>query len=412
MNATHPGEIGIPLDISKRRGKPISTTTASSPTRLPRRGLVILPLLSILTIVFLLVGSEVAARRFFPESSGGDPCRVADAAIGFKYRPNWTSRVKSAEGPWVVNHYNECGYRTNESCGPKPPGSTRIAVIGSSVAQGSYVGYDEIWATRAARDLTRMCRRTVEVQNLGREVCLPICQFHRIDEALTLTPDLAVLTVSPYDIERLVPSEIPGVSKPLPQQPASTTAPQTLSPLKRAQTFVTESRAVTVAEHYLFQDPSTYVRIYLSYGDKADFLRTPFSPRWEERLEGFDLLLSKIADKFHAAHVPFVLVEMPSLAQVSVLALKSPPPGVDPYALNQRLEEISSRHGVQFVNVLDSFRQTPGSNKLFYMVDGHLGGKGQALVSAPFVQRLTQGTTPALPGCSAAQPAQSADQSF
>src|ERR1700728_1613113 len=102
MNATHPGEIGIPLDISKRRGEPISTT-APSPSRLPRRDLVILPLLSILTIALLLVGSEVAARRFFPESLGGDPCRVADATIGFKYRPNCTSRVKSAEGPWVVN---------------------------------------------------------------------------------------------------------------------------------------------------------------------------------------------------------------------------------------------------------------------------------------------------------------------
>jgi hypothetical protein len=412
MNATYPGEIVIPQDLSKPPGEPISTTIASSPTRLPRRDLIVLPLLSILTITLLLFGSEVAARHFFPESSGGDPCRVADATIGFKYRPNCTSRVKSAEGPWVVNHYNECGYRTTESCGPKPSRTMRIALIGSSVAQGSYVGYDEIWATRAARDLTRMCRRPVEVQNLGREVCLPICEFHRIDEALALKPDLAVMTVSPYDLEHLVPSDIPDVSNPLQQRPASTAAPETLSPLKRAQNLVTESRAVTVAEHYLFQDPSTYMRIYLAYGDKADFLRTPFSPLWEARLEGFDLLLREIAEKFHAAHVPFALIEMPSLAQVSVLALKSPPPGIDPYALNQRLEEISSRHGVQFINVLDSFRRTPGSNKLFYMVDGHLDGKGQVLVSAPFVDQLTQGTTPALSGCSATAPEQSVSERF
>lgn len=412
MNTTHPREIGIPLDVSNRRGAPIGTIIAPPMAQLPRRDLIVLPLLSILTIAVLLLGSEVAARHFFPESAGADPCRVADATIGFKYRPNCTSRVKSAEGPWVVNHYNECGYRTNESCGAKPSGSFRIALIGSSVAQGSYVGYDEIWATRAARDLTRVCRRKVEVQNLGREVCLPICQFHRIDEALNLKPDLAVMTVSPYDLERLVPSEIPDASKPLPQRLGSTQAAETLSPLKRTQKLVTESRAVTVAEHYLFQDPSTYMRIYLTYGDKADFLRTPFSPRWEGRLEGFDLLLGEIAEKFHAAHVPFVLVEMPSLAQVSALALKSPPPGVDPYALNRRLEEISSRRGVRFVDVLDSFRRTPGSNKLFYMVDGHLDGQGQALVSAPFVDQLTQGTAPALSGCSTQPPEQNADEAF
>jgi hypothetical protein len=389
----------------------MSTTIASPITRLLASDLVILPLLSILTIAFLLVGSEVAARHFFPESAGGDPCRVSDPTIGFKYRPNCTSRVKSAEGPWVVNHYNECGYRTEESCGPKPLGGTRIALIGSSVAAGSYVAYDEIWATRAAKELTERCGRPVEVQNLGREVCLPICEFHRVDAALALKPDIAVMTVSPYDLERLVRSEVQDINKALPPGPAPTAAPERLGPLKRTQKLVTESRTVTVVEHYLFQDPSTYTRLYLAYGDKADFLRTPFSPAWEERFQGFDQLLGEMAEKFRSAHVPFVLIEIPSLAQVSVLALPAPPPRVDPYALNQRLSEISARHGIQFVNVLDSFRSAPRANKLFYMVDGHLDGDGQALVSGPFVDQLTQGGASALSGC-ALRPEHRIDASF
>src|ERR1700733_9444277 len=118
MNATRSRDIGTPLRTTTRQVESIGTTTASPITRLPRRDLVILPLLSILTIAFLLVGSEVGARHFFPESAGGDPCRVSDPTIGFKYRPNCTSRVKSAEGPWVMNHYNDCGYRTQQSCGP------------------------------------------------------------------------------------------------------------------------------------------------------------------------------------------------------------------------------------------------------------------------------------------------------
>ena len=258
-----------------------------------------------------------------------------------------------------------------------------------------------------------MCRRPVEVQNLGREVCLPICQFHRIDEALALKPDLAVMTVSPYDLERLVPSEIPDVSSPLRQRPASTAVPEALSVLKRAQKLVTESRAVTIAEHYLFQDPSTYVRIYLTYGDKADFLRTPFSGRWEGRLEGFDLLLGEIAEKFHAAHVPFVLVEMPSLAQVSVLALKSPPSR----GRSLRSQPAPGRDLIEARrSVCERSRLVPADarieQKLFYMVDGHLDGKGQALVSAPFVDQLTQGTTPALSSCTAPPPEQSVNENF
>jgi len=271
------------------------------------------------------------------------------------------------------------------------------------VALGSFVGYNETWAARAAKDLTRMCGRPVEVQNLGRELCLPICEFHRMDEALVLNPDLVVMTVAPYDLEHLVPSEGSGGDKSIPSKHAPNGIPEKRSILKSAQTLVTKSRAVTVVEHFLFQDPSTYAHLYLAYRDKADFLRSPLSPAWEQRLAGFELLLGEMAERFHAAHVPFVLIEMPSVAQVSVLALNNRPPKVDPYALNQRLTEISSRHGIQFVSGLDAFRQAPGSNKFFYMVDGHMNEEGHALVSGQLVDQLTQGLNPALSGCSEPQ---------
>jgi hypothetical protein len=404
MNATHAGDIGIAPDSRAREGQPIGTTIASPSARLlPRRDLVILPLLSILTIAFLLVGSELTARYFFPASETGDSCMMKDSTIGFRFRPNCTSRAKLAEGPWVTYQYNECGYRTRESCGPKPTGTTRIALIGSSTARGDSVVYDETFATRAATDLTRMCGHPVQVQNLGRGHCYLGCEFHRVDEALALKPDLVVMPVSPPELEQLDPSGIPDVDKPIAPNQASTVAPEDLGLLKRAHTFVNNSRAVTVVEHYLFQDPSTYLRIYLVYGDKADFLRSPLSPAWEERLQHFDLVLGEMAERTHAAHVPFVLIEMPSVAQASLLVLKDPPPKVDPYLLNQRLEQISSRHGIQFVNVLDRFRRTPGSNKFFFMVDGHMNGEGQALVSGAFVDQLTQGPNSALSGCSEPQ---------
>lgn len=381
----------------------MNTTTGPTRTCLPRRDLVILPALSILTIVFLLVSSELTARHFYPESDGRDPCVVGDPTIGFKFRPNCTSRAKLAEGPWVVYHYNECGYRTKESCGPKPSGTTRIALIGSSTARGDSVEYNETFATRAARDLTRMCGHPVEVQNLGRGHCYLGCEFHRVDEALALNPDLVVMPVSPPELEQLDPTHIPDVYKPIPSTQFSTAAPEKLGLLKRTHTLVNNSRAVTVLEHFLFQDPSTYLRLYMVYGDRADFLRSPLSAGWEERLEGFDSVLGEMAEKIHAAHVPFVLIEMPSVAEASVLALQEPPPKVDPYLLNERLGQISLRHGVQFVSVLKAFRRTPGSNKFFFMVDGHMNGDGQALVSDALVDKLTAGPNPALSGCSESQ---------
>jgi hypothetical protein len=379
----------------------MSTTAASSPDRLPRRDLVILPAISFLTIISLLMGSEVVARYFFPLSDK-DVCMVGDAKIGLRFLPNCTASLKAFEGPWITNSYNECGYRTKESCGPKRAGSIRISLLGSSASEGLWVSYDQTFYVRAARDLTRMCGRPVEVQSLGRQGCYPLCSFRRIDEALSLKPDVVVMTITPWDLEKLVPSEIPNRYKPIPPPRASDSARANISLLQATWNMARDSRGLLVAQHFLYQDPSTYVRIALLHGDGEDFLRTPFSRAWTERLDGFDRLAGEMAEKSQAANVPFVLVEVPSVSQAQLLASVPPPSKIDPNALNERLAQISSRHGIRFVNPLDTFRRTPGSDKMFYMVDGHVNGDGQALISDTLVEQLIQGSSPVLTGCAVA----------
>ena len=115
-------------------------TTQSSEGRQTRRDLIILPCLSILTLIFLLLGAEIVARKFFVDQQV-DGCMVPDAAIGFKYRPGCATRVKAFEGPWVVNQYNDCGYRTAAGCGTKSPGTIRIALIDSNVQFTLHIRY-------------------------------------------------------------------------------------------------------------------------------------------------------------------------------------------------------------------------------------------------------------------------------
>jgi hypothetical protein len=59
----------------------------------------------------------------------------------------------------------------------------------------------------------------------------------------------------------------------------------------------------------------------------------------------------------------------------------------------------SSRREHSLHQHLEEFEKTPGSNKMIYAVDGHLAGDGQALVSRPLIEQLTQGNHPILPGC-------------
>ena len=285
--------------------------------KLPWRDWIILPLLSLLTISVLLLAAEGAARYFFV-AVHDNSCSIDDPVISFRYRPNCTTHAKAAEGVWIAHHFNDCGYRTTESCGPKPPGTTRIAMLGASEAEGHLVAYDETFSARAAKQLTLELGRPVEIQNLGREQCYPICAFHRVDEALALKPDLLLIVVNPTDIERMDPSEVSNRNKPMPPQVLDQAQLRhKMDPhqaLNAVEDIVGHSHIGIAAMHFLFQNTATYVRMFLVSGERAAFLRLPLSPAWEKRLEGYDLLLGEMAQKARDANVPVVLVGVPSLA--------------------------------------------------------------------------------------------------
>lgn len=167
-----------------------------SSDRLQRRDYIVLPLLSLLTLVVMFAGAEVVTRIFWPEG-GTDVCAVYDPMTGFREKPNCTALLKSPETPWVAHTFNNCGYRTVEPCGLKPPGTIRIAPLGSSIAEGYLVPYPDTFAVQAASLLTRLCHRPVEVQNLAAAGSEPIYVYHRMDEALALQPDAIIFAINP-----------------------------------------------------------------------------------------------------------------------------------------------------------------------------------------------------------------------
>ena len=135
----------------------------SGDQRLPRRDFVILPLLCLLTVCVMLGAAELLANQFFDET-GSETCGVRDPLYGYRIRPNCSSWRKAAEGPRVENTYNDCGYRSRESCAPPPPGTIRVATLGASTAQGMKVAQDQILTARLGGLLTTSCRRPVEFQ--------------------------------------------------------------------------------------------------------------------------------------------------------------------------------------------------------------------------------------------------------
>lgn len=347
----------------------------------------LLPLLCLLTAVCMLGMAEAASRIAFAQHEK-DACMVADPALGTRFKPDCVSHVKSAEGPWVTNSYNACGFRSPQPCGPTPPGAVRVAILGSSIAQGYLVPYHETFAARASEALTRTCGRPVQFQNLASIGYIWGRLAIRAHDALALKPAAAVIVVVPFDLQQSAPSTNKAPAAKLNRQ----------SPMKRIESVLKESRAVVAAQHYLFSRPQFYVPIYLHYGDRANFLRPPFSPLWEQRLHNFDSLMGQIAAEYHAAHIPLLLVFVPQRAQAALLAEHEYPPGINPYAFGDALGKIAASHGIDYLNLSANFAAIHKAASLYYPVDGHLDGAGDGVLAKDLVPALMH-DVPALSTC-------------
>lgn len=367
---------------------------AQAPERPSRRDFVLVPLIVLFTTLFMLGGAELVSASFFQEAQLGN-CGMPDKVLPYRFRPNCSYLNKAAEGPMVRYVFNDCGYRSHGLCRPKPAGVTRIALLGASTAEGFKVAYQDGLAPRIQAGLTQSCRRPVDIQDMGVAGFGPLQQYLRLDEALALKPDVVMLVLTPFElVDPIDPvlfanrdhpehaGKAHGQKKP---EDANETGL-----MARASALLSNSRAALAAQYFLFQDREQYIKLFLMHGEKADYLRVPFSPAWEKRFKILDVLLGGMADRIHAHGLPFVLVLTPQRIQAALSDPASRPPGVDPEALGRRLGEIAKAHGIDFIDTYGAFRKVPAAEKLFYPVDGHMMPAGHAVVADDVISQLKE----------------------
>ncbi|TDN67455.1 hypothetical protein [Paraburkholderia sp. BL10I2N1] len=370
---------------------------------LSRRDYVLLPAIVVLTVLLLFFVSEMGTRLAWSEAHAGGECHVSDNALGVANVPNCTMRVKVPETGWITYHYNECGFRSTDACGPKPAGAQRVAILGSSFAEGSGVAYADSFGALSEAQMSRICSRPVEFQNLGT-TGLPLAKFQtRVGPALRLRPDAAMLVVAPFDLEKLTlpDGEMAGLKRVAATAPTGTAGVPRAHPdlLGVARGMVQDSRAISVAEHFMFENPEIQVSMYLRYGDKADFLRQPFSRAWQQRLAAFDQLLGDVADRFRMAGVPLLLVVIPQRAQAELLTTQPLPSGVDPFALGRAMSVIAQRHGVRYVDLFTAFSHETHPARFYYPVDNHLNEDGSQAVAHGIIASLSHSGIAAFDSC-------------
>lgn len=348
---------------------------------IPNRDWILLPGLAVMTVVVLLVVAEGLARVGWPEDIR-DRC-IAAPENG-RPKPNCMASIKTAEGPWVEARYNECGYRATGPCAPPPQGTARIAVIGSSTSFGYLVPFDHAWSVEAGRTITATCKRPIDVQSLipitpdqgGFETNLGIIAS-RLPDAVALHPQMVALVVAPMDLFNLPEGDFdPTASKQLSNEPAD--PPTGL--VEYTKSLLSGSRAATVLQHYMFRNEKTYTAAYLRHGDRADFLRSPLSPQWKQRLAYLDSIVAYLSNQLKPAGVPLLLVYAPQQAQAYIIADAMELPGVEAETLDRAISGIAEHHGVIFADGADAFRGVKDVPDFFYQADGHLNAEGQTLL--------------------------------
>ena len=278
--------------------------------------------------------------------------------------------MKASEGDWVTNHYNDCGYRTAEPCSATDSGTKRVALLGSSIALGFYVPYNESMSAVLASNLTNSCKEPVVVQNLASEFEFGSVLSRRFDLALQLKPAAIVIVASPLDIE-----------DPDPLLPQGAASDRSLAAKVKDLVRGIDPIAPTVIKHFLYEDADYYLSLF-EHSPTTMYMHNPFSPDLAAQLQAYAVRLGQMAAKARQENeVPVMLVYVPQRAQVGFAAGIRRPADIDPFALNRALADIAERNGIAFVDTTAGFVDDPRKMDLFYPADGHPNNGGDAVAA-------------------------------
>jgi hypothetical protein len=250
------------------------------------------------------------------------------------------------------------------------------------------VPFEETFGQRTARALAKATGRKVQVEDLAFESISPLEAYRRLGQALALKPDLLVFTVSPFDLEeRSDPVQFAARNN-----PNATFSKQgvtfDVSPIKRLQVFLmNESRAIWMAQHLLFTNTDTYVRLSWSRGDKTDYLRDSLTPRWQARFGDFSVLMKDMSARVHQAGVPLILMAVPSHQIAALLSTNQRPPHSDPFAFGRNVCQVAQHVDIGCVDATGDFSRVPHSDRLFYLVESHLTGEGNAILAQALLRQ-------------------------
>ena len=376
--------------------------------KLPLRDILLLSVVGLLTICLLLASTELIARRMYTDSkTGAERCLVFnDPSTGVRGIPKCVCWEKKYENQPVEYRFNSSGYRTDIEFGPKPPGTYRIVMVGSSSAMGAEVKAEDSFAVLLPAELSKRTGRKVELYNEAIEGWggTPRNIALRFNQVLAAQPDLILWILSPGDLGRV--SELLPPADHQPRNPLSFRA-RTWQFIKSAFTtksskgvivaIFDRSRTAFLLRHLLYGSQSLYVQSSLlsDGGDAAGQEAEADSVR-QRHLKEFDGYASDIEARAKAAGVPFAASFLPNGESAALISKGEWPDGYNPFKSDEEMRSIIVSHGGIYTSILPDFRSIPSPEHGYFLVGGHPNAIGQATISTLLAKELTSGSVPGL----------------
>lgn len=371
-----------------------------------------MPAVSLLTVMVLFCATEVVARLIYTTSKTSTaPCLILnDTSTGVRGVPNAHCQQKIPESQLTTFIFNSCGHRAGMECGPKPPDTYRIAMVGSSFAFGMWVEREQSFAALLQTELSQHNGRKIEIYNEAMQWGTPHSVDTRLGEVLAEQPDMVLWPVTPYDIENADLLH-PGAATPdgapvdcrleswrryLQSLWMTWSGDAVAARWQKSLGLLNCTRTVFLLQHWLYQSQSQYLKHYLKDGSTSDFLRSHPSQAWQRNAAQFAQYAADIQARTASIGAKLVVVVLPNRAQAAMISLGHWPADFNPYGMGDRVRDIVAGEGGVYVDVLHDFQQIPNPEQYYFAVDGHLNSNGHALVARLLFTALTEGPTPVI----------------
>jgi hypothetical protein len=368
---------------------------------------ILLPTLSLLTIVVMVFASETLAQRVFrfgESKTSINSCLVLNDPTGVRGIPNSVCTEKVPDTDLIEYKFDCAGYRSGKTCGPEPSGTYRIALIGSSIAMGGGVSVEKTFAATLPEQLSKKTGKQVELYNYGIAFGFPRNTALRFDQVLAAKPDLILWVVSSIDVKLVdfLYAEYSPTS--IPTQTGVLASIKTAIKDKIGGNPLSATVKGLGSLQQRYKSQSKYIQSYLALpnGSEGDWdsgpnaLKAELNQEWKERIRKFEIQAADIENRARVAGIPIVFVLVPTAAQAAMISLGEWPEGFDPFKIGNELRSIVTNHGGVYVDILPDFRDVPRPEQHYYPINGHPDADGHAIIAKFLTKELTSGAVPQL----------------